>query len=123
MEVALYDGKGQPVAYIADDGEHSIYLWDGHAVAYVDGKSVHGWNGKHLGWFVDGVLYNPHGGRVGSIGEKCPYAVHAQPAKYAKYARHAKYARYAAYARPALSSGYSSEPLDAFLKDGAVGSA
>jgi len=27
METTLYDGKDHPVAYIADDGENSIYLW------------------------------------------------------------------------------------------------
>lgn len=123
MEVTLYDAKGHPVAYVADDGENSIYLWDGHAVAYFDGETVHGWNGKHLGWYVGGVLYDLHGRRVGSIGEKCPFALYAEPAKYAKHAKYAKYARYAASARPALSSGYGSESLEAFLNGGAAGSA
>lgn len=84
MELTLYDGKGHPVAYIADDNENSIYLWSGHAVAYLDGENIYGWNGHHLGWFVGGVLYDLHGLRVGSIGEKCPYGLYAQPAKYAK---------------------------------------
>lgn len=121
MEITLYDGKGHPVAYIADDGENSIYLWSGHAVAYVDGENLYGWNGKHLGWFFAGVLYDLHGHRVGSIGEKCPYALYAQPAKYAKYAKYGKYGRYGAYGRPGFSSGYGDVPLEEFLKGGAVG--
>jgi len=36
------------VAYIADDRE-TIYLWDGHAVAYLYEDKVYGCNGKHLG--------------------------------------------------------------------------
>ncbi len=122
MEITLYDSKGHPVAYIADDGDNSIYLWSGHAVAYVSGENIYGWNGKHLGWFVGGVLYDVHGNRVGSIGEKCPYSLYAQPTKYAKYAKYSKYSRYTAYTRPSLSAGYSNETFEDFLKAGAAGS-
>lgn len=121
MEETLYDGRGRPVAYIADDNEMSIYLWSGHAVAYIVGENLYGWNGQHIGWFVNGVLYNRRGQRAGSIGSKCPFALYAAPAKYAKFAKYAKYARYAAYARPGLSSSYSQEPFEDFLKSGAVG--
>ncbi len=40
METTLFGGRGHPVAYIADDGENSVYLWSGHAVAYVIGESL-----------------------------------------------------------------------------------
>ncbi|WP_423143225.1 4-fold beta flower protein [Pseudomonas chlororaphis] len=99
----------------------SIYLWSGHAVAYISGENLHGWNGRHIGWFVNGVFYNRLGHRVGSIGSKCPYALYATPAKYAKYTKYAKYARCAVYVRPGLSSGYSQEPFEEFLRSGAVG--
>ncbi|WP_460090641.1 4-fold beta flower protein [Pseudomonas sp. S2_E02] len=121
MEVTLYDSAGHPVAYIADDGDKSIYLWKGHAVAYISEEKIYGWNGKHLGWFVNGVLFDLRGHRVGSIGENCPRALYAQPAKFAKLAKYAKYARFAAFAKSALSTGYSNEPLEVFLKGGAVG--
>ena len=116
MEITIFDGRGRPVAYIADDSENSIYLWSGHAVAYIVNENVYGWNGHHLGWFVDGIIYNIHGHKVGSIQEECPSATYAAPAKYAKYAKYAKHARYAAYARPALSLSYSDESLEDFLK-------
>jgi hypothetical protein len=122
MEVTLYDGNGHPVGYVANDDDNNIYLWSGHAVAYLDGEKIYGWNGNHLGWFSDGLLYDLHGQRVGSIAEKCPHVVYAQPVKHAKYAKFAKYAHYPAYARPGFSSGYSNEPLEQFLKSGAVGS-
>jgi hypothetical protein len=121
MEETLYDSRGRPVAYIADDGEMSIYLWSGYAVAYISGEDLYGWNGHHIGWFVNGVLYNRQGQRAGFIGGRCPSALYAPTAKYAKYAKYAKSARYAAYARPALSSGYSQEPFEEFLKIGAIG--
>jgi len=90
MEITIFDGRGRPVAYIVDDGENSIYLWSGHAVAYIVNENVYGWNGHHLGWFIDGVIYDLHGRNVGSIQEKCPYATYAEPAKYAKYAKYAQ---------------------------------
>jgi len=49
METTLYDGTGRPVAYIADDSDNSIYLWSGHAVAYLVDSNVYGWNGTTLG--------------------------------------------------------------------------
>lgn len=121
MEVTLYDGKGRPVAYIADDGESSIYLWNGHAVAYLVGENLYGWNGKHLGWFSGGVLHDLRGYCVGSVGEKSSSALYAEPAKYAKHAKYGKYGRFGAHARPGFKSGYSNVPLDDFLKEGAVG--
>lgn len=113
VEITLYNRNGKPVAYIADDDENSIYLWNGHAVAYIYEDKVYGWNGKNLGWFIDGVIYDLHGLRVGFIRDKSPVSTYAEPAKYAKYAR---YARYAPYAKPALSSGYSDKDLEAFLE-------
>jgi sugar/nucleoside kinase (ribokinase family) len=58
MEITIFNRKGRAVAYIADDGEDSIYTWDGHAVAYVDDEVVHGWNGRHLGWLIVNVRAN-----------------------------------------------------------------
>ncbi len=69
------------MAYIAEDGEQSIYLWAGHAVAYVVEEKNYGWNGKHLGWFVDGIFYDGHGYKIGFIRSKCPVATFAEPAK------------------------------------------
>ena len=120
METTLYDGHGHPIAYIADDDEHSIYLWSGPAVAYIVDENLFGWNGRHLGWFVDGVLYNLKGYRVGSVRNKCSHAVYEGHAKYAKYIKHAKHARYAASARPTLKLSYSNEDLSGLLKQGMV---
>ncbi|MGE6385451.1 4-fold beta flower protein [Pseudomonas sp. NPDC078416] len=43
----------------------SIYLWSGHAVAYVVEENFYGWNDQHTGWFVNGVLYNRRGAARG----------------------------------------------------------
>ncbi len=120
MEITLFDRKGHATAYIADDGENSIYLWKGKAVAYVDDETIYGWNGRHLGWFVDGILYDLHGHRVGTISGKCSVATYAEPAKYAKYAKYAKHARHAQHVRAAFSSAYSGATLEDFLRKGEI---
>ena len=56
MEITLYDGKGRPQAYIDLLDQNSIYLWSGHAVAYVDNEALYGWNGRHIGWYLDDVV-------------------------------------------------------------------
>lgn len=66
-EVSLYDYEGQAVAYIDTDDELNIYLWEGKPVAYLDGSSVYGFNGKHLGWFKDGIIWDSRGYVVGFV--------------------------------------------------------
>jgi len=121
METTLFDGGGHAVAYIADDGENSIYLLSGYAVAYVVNEKIYGWNGHHLGWFINGVVYNLNGRKVGSIRERCSFVMHVEPIKHAKYSKYAKSSRQAPYTRPDLGNSYSDESFDEFLKRGAVG--
>ena len=64
-EITLFDANGAPVAYIAPDEEWAIYLWNGKPVAYLehdgDAFSIYGFNGKHLGWFDEGVVRDHQG--------------------------------------------------------------
>lgn len=66
-EVSLYDNFGKPVAFIAMDDEMTVYLWTGRPVAYLinEDETVHvyGFNGSHLGWFDEGVIFT-HSGQV-----------------------------------------------------------
>jgi hypothetical protein len=58
METTFYDNSGHPVAYLSPENDNSIYIWDGHAVAYIIDELIYGWRGRHIGWFVKGVLYD-----------------------------------------------------------------
>lgn len=118
MEVTLYGQAGSAVAYIADDREHSIYLWDGHAVAYLLDEKIYGWNGHHLGWLSGGIAYDTHGYRVGSVKDKCPSVTFVEPIKNIKYVKTVKNVRNVAFTRPSLSLGYSNRSLKDFLEDG-----
>ncbi|NRA14954.1 MAG: hypothetical protein HRU04_05600 [Oceanospirillaceae bacterium] len=66
-EISLYDDAGEAVAYIDTDDEMNIYLWKGRSVAYLDDESVYGFNGKHLGWFKKGIIWDRKGYVVGFI--------------------------------------------------------
>ena len=66
-EISLYDDTGEAVAYIDTDEEMNIYLWKGKPVAYLDEQSVYGFNGKHLGWFKEGIIWDHEGYAVGFI--------------------------------------------------------
>jgi len=123
MERTLFDAQGHPIAYIADDGERSIYLWSGHAVAYIDERlNCYGWNGQHLGWVEDGILFDQHGLRVGFMRVGQPEPLGEAPAKSDKAAKRAKLAKCTPSERPARSRRTSNLPLAEFLKAGAVDS-
>jgi hypothetical protein len=74
-DVALFDGAGKASAYVAVDDELTVYLWSGEPVAYLDqdsagGFHVYGFNGKHLGWFVDDVVRDHDGDAACATKEK-----------------------------------------------------
>lgn len=74
-EVALFDGTGNATAYIAMHDDLTIYLWTGKPVAYLDDAeegsfSVYGFNGEHLGWFSNGVVWNHTGAASCAVRER-----------------------------------------------------
>ncbi len=66
-EISLFDAEGDAVAYIDTSDEFTIYLWQGKPVAYLDNSSVYGFNGKHLGWFDEGIVWDHKGYAVGFV--------------------------------------------------------
>ena len=119
METNLYDKNGNAVAYIAEDAEHSIFTWDGQAVCYIVTDKVYGWNGRHLGWFIDGVIYDNHGCRVGFIQRKCPVVTRVTSVKSVKSVKHVKNVRQVAFVRPVLSMGSAAMSLRDYILQGA----
>ena len=120
METTIYDAHRRARIYIADDGDNSIYTWDGKAVAVIDGEHVFGWRGRHIGWFVEGILYDGQGYRIGFLAETFPVATYPEPAKYSKHAKAQRLARHAPRGRPAFSAGNSNEDLETFIRQDAA---
>ena len=120
MEKTLYNANGEPVAYISDAPTKAIYLWDGHAVAYLYDYHVYGYNGLHLGWFLDNIVYDSEGKRIGFTSTSCPLPVYKETGKAKKYPLDKAGPRYEPPPLPDLSFDYSSEDFEEFLRKGQV---
>jgi hypothetical protein len=64
-EVPLLNHLGVGVAYVDREDDSTIYLWGGIPTAYLDGTSIYGFNGRHLGWFEEGMVWGNQGLKVG----------------------------------------------------------
>ncbi|MGD8554114.1 MAG: hypothetical protein PVJ32_01645 [Anaerolineales bacterium] len=67
MAQTFYDRGGRPVAY-TDDGKH-IFLFTGHAVAFIEKGSIYDYSGRHLGWISKGWVRD-HDGNCALFTEK-----------------------------------------------------
>jgi hypothetical protein len=121
-EITLFDSEGEPTAYIATDKDLTIYLWDGSPVAYLHEQSghihVYGFNGNHLGWFEDGIIWDHRGRAVGCQKGAINMVTHLESLKSLKSLKPLKSLREMAPMKPFLSTSWSRMPLVIFLRVG-----
>ena len=120
-EVTLFDATGKPVAYVADG--LTIYLWSGKPVAYLwedrrGGFHIYGFNGKHLGWFVKGVVRDHSGDAAGGLKETFRSTTQLEPLKGLKELKPLKNLRELPPLRPLFSLQWSDTPLKFLLLAG-----
>jgi hypothetical protein len=121
MEKTFYDKKGGPAAYIAMDYHEAIFLWDGQAVAYLyEEDHVYGINGQHLGWFIDDILYDQEGVRIGFTSSTCPMPVGKRGPKGKRSVLPELKPRWAAPPLPKLTFREAAQDLANFLSEGRV---
>ena len=121
MEKTLFNKDGLPTAYITDDCNQDIYLWNGQSVAYVfEFEHIYGINGHHLGWLVQDIVYNDVGERVGFTVSTCPVNVAKEPNKSKMLPRAEIRPRWKAPAFPHLTFKIAKQDLSDFLKHGQV---
>lgn len=121
METSLFNKIGEPVAYIGDDFHHTIYLWDGTQVAYLfEAEHVYGTNGRHLGRFIERIMYDEQGLRIGFTSSSCPVPPGKEPIKPKKKPAYDIRPRWSAPPLPKLSYHDSEQDLADFLKQGQV---
>ena len=122
QEVTLFDSEGEPVAYIAYEEESTIYLWEGDPVAYLendDGETyVVGFNGKFLGWFEQGIMYDLNGNTVGAIEGAIDMFTQFEPMKGFKEMTPFRQITPIPPLKPFWSNRWSSTPLIQFLSAG-----
>ena len=122
-EVTLFSDNGKPDAYIAIDDELTIYLWSGKPVAYLKtdtagGYHVYGFNGKHLGWFVKGVIRDHQGSASCAVKDVLSNTEYEPYKAYKQYKPYKSYAQYAPY-RPYFSSSFGDTLCQFLLSEGA----
>jgi len=122
-EVTLFNGRGKAVAYVAFSDELTIYLWNGKPVAYLEpdqgasGFHIYGFNGKHLGWFVDGVARDHNGDAACAVKERVGSPEYEPYKAYKEYKPYKSYKVYAPY-RPAFSRVFGNTTCSAFVAEG-----
>ena len=121
MEKILYDRKGEAVAYIATDQHGAIFLWDGQAVAYLyEEDHLYGINGRHLGRFIDEIVYDQEGARIGFTTSTCPTAIGKRRPKGKRSVLPELKPRWAAPPLPKLTFREAAQNLADFLSEGRV---
>ena len=121
MEQTLFDKEGNSVAYFANDYHNTLYLWDGIPSAYLyEEQHVYGINGKHLGWFIDEIIYDNNGNRIGFTVKTCPVTIAKETAKAEKYPMDEIRSRWQAPSLPKLQFNFAEQSFDDFLKEGQV---
>lgn len=121
-EISLFNGAGKAEAYIDVEDELTIYLWGGKPVAYLEkdtegGFHVYGFNGKHLGWFVKGVLRDHEGNASCAVKEVLKSAQYEPYKSYKQYKPYKSYTQYAPY-RPSFSNSFGDTPCRFLLGEG-----
>jgi hypothetical protein len=117
----LFNKRGDPVAYISDDYNETIYLTDGSPVAYLYNQDhVYGLNGHHLGWWIEGILYNHDGERIGFTSSTCPVSIGREPTKNQRQSMDEIRPRWKAPPFPKLSCSFADMDLENLLREGQV---
>lgn len=119
-EITLFGPHGEPKAYVATSDDNTIYSFHGRPLAYVDENSnVYGFNGRHLGWFEDGIIWDHRGLKVGFTSSACPAFTRFEPFKGFKQFKPFKAFKAFAPFKPFKSLSNSSTDLLTFLEEGA----
>ncbi|WP_138106338.1 4-fold beta flower protein [Serratia fonticola] len=59
MSINLFDSSGTPYAYF-DDGVH-LFTFSGEPIGYLEGDSIYLYNGRHVGYWANGVIRDSSG--------------------------------------------------------------
>jgi hypothetical protein len=78
-EFSFFDSRGRASAYLDLGDGLTFFLWSGEPVAYLVGDSIYGFNGRHLGWYKEGMVFDHDGDVVAAPASAFLTAVEAAP--------------------------------------------
>lgn len=118
-ELDLFDSEGRAVAYLDPTEELTLYLWAGQPVAYLEGENIYGFNGKHLGWYLNGRVFD-HDGKVVAASPRA-FSSPVSPAGLKSFKQFKPFKSFKEFApfRPLLSASWSSVPAHVYFLQGA----
>ena len=119
QEITLYDRSGNATAYIDYSENFTIFLWNGKPVAFLekslDDICVFGFNGKFLGWYENGIIYNMQGDAVGAREGSVNMLTKIEPIKSIKQITPIRPITPITPIKPFWNNRWSSTPLIEFL--------
>jgi hypothetical protein len=124
-ELRLVNAGGATEAYIAVDDEMTIYLWSGKPVAYLvktgatEDYNVYGFNGKHLGWFRQGAIYDHDGTAACATAQVMTAVAQIEPIKSIQQSRPIRAIPQIAPIQPVLAGRFGETPCRFLLGAGA----
>lgn len=124
LQIALYDENKEAIAYIDYGDDTTIYTFEGEPVAYIQSEEqVYGFNGKFLGWYWEGALYDRGyyvvGAKHGIVRGGINTAVtRPEKVKGNKKVKPVQSVRENAFARPVLKDSWSETALTEFFSGG-----
>jgi len=122
QEISLFDYDGNATAYISNDSQNTIYLWNGTPVAYIYSTGgdyhIYGFNGQHLGWFANGVVRDNNGYAAGATKNAYSGVTRVEPVKSVKRVTPVASVRRVAPVKPVFSMSWSRTPLSVMLSSG-----
>ena len=117
-DLDLFDAQGRPTAYLVPSDDLTFYLWSGEPVAYLDDDSVYGFNGKHLGWYHNGAVYDDEGDVVAAPARMFEGSVQATTARGLRGLRPLKGLKELKPLKPLFGLSWSATPAAVFFMQG-----
>jgi hypothetical protein len=117
-QLALLDQGGKTVGYVDAQRRDTVFLADGRPVAYLSSGSVYGFNGTHLGWVENGVVWSHSGEAMGTVHAPEDSKALLAGIKPGSYAAPRRLMRDIEPLKPEFQAGSSQQSLEQLLAQG-----
>jgi hypothetical protein len=117
-EITIFDHQGEAVAYVDTDEQATVFMWSGLPVAYISGTNIYGFNGKHLGWINQGIIYDHGGYGVGFFKNATTTLTQLESLKGLKQLKPLRALKELEPLQPLFSIYWTNTPLGIFLING-----